>query len=294
MQPASEVMDLQPIELDESDPQLCRILYSDEYKHTIGIVLALLRDKEYSERALEWTLRAIDLLASHYTLWSYRFDIVCAIDHNLWDELEWCEQIALENEKNYQIWNYRQLIIEKIMETGEFNPHHEFPIMAAMLQEDPKNHHVWSYRKWLVERFKLHHDPREKEYVDQCLVADVLNNSAWAHRFLLQFGEGDEVAAKSEIDYTCRQIKRIPQNPAAWNYLLGVYNRLQRPLDELEPFCSQFFPEEDIVRSIHAMEVLARIWKTSQPERARNMYQRLAETYDPIRANYWRFCANAV
>lgn len=283
---------IEPVKLDESDPQLCRILYSDEYKHTIGTVLALLRDKEYSPRALEWTLKAIDLLASHYTLWSYRFDIVCAIDYDLWEELEWCEQIALENEKNYQIWNYRQLIIERICKKETFDPHHELPILAAMLQEDPKNHHVWSYRKWLVERFDMHNDVRELDFVDLCLSSDVLNNSAWTHRFFLKFAAGaNDMVANSEIEYVCRKIKELPQNPAAWNYLLGIYARLGRDLSDLESFCSQFYPEEELVRSTYAMEVLARIWKVSDPDRSHNMYMRLAETYDPIRANYWRFCA---
>lgn len=281
-----------PVQLDESDPQLCRILYSEEYKHTMGTVLALLRDKEYSPRALDWTLKALDLLASHYTLWSYRYDIVCEIGHDLWQELEWCEQIALENEKNYQIWNYRQLIIEKICTDQKFDPHHELPILAAMLQEDAKNHHVWTYRKWLVDRFSMHDDVREIDFVDMCLNADVLNNSAWTHRFFLKFSHpADDAIIRSEIDYACRKIKEVPQNPAAWNYLLGIYKHVGRDIDDLESFCSQFFPEAELVRSTYAMEVLARIWKKTQPQRSHDMYMRLATTYDPIRANYWRYCA---
>ena len=78
---------------------------------------SLLEQKLYTEEALLLTEKALDLLASHYTTWHYRFDIVKHLQKDLFEELDWCEEIALENQKNYQIWNYRQRIIEESCKT---------------------------------------------------------------------------------------------------------------------------------------------------------------------------------
>lgn len=150
-EPNYDYSDVAPVKINTEEPQLCQILYDDDYKKIMGILLALMQQQEYSERALYITELGIEQLASHYTIWIYRFNILKNLPNtNFNDELDWCEQIALDNEKNYQIWNYRQLIINHILESGlKFEPYREYPIMEAMLDSDPKNHHVWSYRNGL-------------------------------------------------------------------------------------------------------------------------------------------------
>ena len=54
---------------------MCQILYDDEYKETMGLMLALMQKDEHSERALWVTEKGIELLASHYTIWNYRYTI---------------------------------------------------------------------------------------------------------------------------------------------------------------------------------------------------------------------------
>ncbi|CAH2354058.1 protein farnesyltransferase/geranylgeranyltransferase type-1 subunit alpha [[Candida] railenensis] len=298
----SQFSDITPVQLNQEEPQLCQILYDDEYKSVMGILLALLAKKEYSDRAFELTQAGIELLASHYTIWNYRYNIIVHLDKNLYDELDWCEQLALDNEKNYQIWNYRQLIIELIIsrETSDtvkkFNAYHEFPIVDEMLSQDSKNHHVWSYRKWLVERFKLYRDEREIEFVAKRIEYDVKNNSAWTHRFFIKFGDEqvDQNVINEEIDYVKQKIQEAPQNASSWNYLIGIYQKFKKPdeLIDLEEFCQEFanINEENVIKSSYALELLGKInVKKNNKPKAIEIYSLLKDIYDPIRKNYWTY-----
>lgn len=56
-------------------------------------------------------------------------------------EIAWLNKKALKNEKNYQIWHHRQLVVEKL---GESEGEQDFT--AQMFAKDSKNYHVWSYR----------------------------------------------------------------------------------------------------------------------------------------------------
>lgn len=290
-----EYQDVTPVKLNEESPQLCQILYSDEYKQTMGILLALMEAEEYSERALQLTQKGIELLASHYTIWSYRFNIVQRLDVDLVSELNWCEEIALDNQKNYQIWNYRQLVIQLLCEADatKFDPHREYPIMEAMLEDDPKNHHVWSYRKWLVDTFQLHNDPKEIAFVDECLARDVRNNSAWTHRFFLFRHRGN---VEDEIAYAKQAIELSPQNPLSWSYLEALYKAANKPLSELETFCQAFAGDgaSQPVTSLFALEMMARIHRNTDAARADAIYQLLATKYDPIRKNYWEYLRSSL
>ncbi|KAK6459189.1 geranylgeranyltransferase type I alpha subunit [Scheffersomyces xylosifermentans] len=296
--------DVETVKINEETPQLCQILYDDEYKHTIGILLGLLQIREYSERALYLTEKALELLASHYTIWIYRYDILVHLNKDLFEELDWCEQVALENEKNYQIWNYRQLIITRILATTDesskkkFDPHREFPILQSMLESDPKNHHVWSYRMWLVKKFNLFKDDRENEFVNKCISADLWNNSAWSHRFFLKFSQEKDIPEETfatEKVYVQDYIIESPQNPSTWNYLTGIYKKYNKSIVDLEDFCLKFVDIEKIddpnyVKSSFAIELLAKIFvKQQKNEASIQLYDILGSKYDPIRSNYWDY-----
>lgn len=296
--------DIVPVKINTEEPQLCQILYDEEYKSVMGLLLAMMQGQEYSERALAITEKGIELLASHYTIWIYRFNILKSLNCDLFRELDWCEQIALDNEKNYQIWNYRQLIIKRILEitdeasSKKFDPHREFPIMEAMLDSDPKNHHVWSYRKWLVEQFDLYHDERELAFVDGVINADLRNNSAWSHRFFLFFSRKlvtDETTIDQEIEYAKQAIKKSPQNASSWNYLSGIYQRFNRDITNLEEFCRQFTGSDmQDVQSSFALEILAKIYKNQKKYTESIEVYDLLNKFDPIRSNLWKYQKSTV
>lgn len=284
--------DVVPVSLNDSEPQVCQILYNEEYKLTMGILLALMKQGEYSERALYITEKGIELLASHYTIWVYRYRILRELKKDLIAELDWCEQIALEHEKNYQIWNYRQLIIGEIVSRGDkFEAHREYPIINAMLESDTKNHHVWSYRKWLVEKFELFDNVKETQFIDNCLLLDLRNNSAWTHRFFVKFGgKVDDKVIGSELEYTKALIRQSPQNPSSWNYLIGIYEKFDRKFGDLKDFCLEFASLDSTVTSSFALELLARIYVEQEKyDESIKVYGALAEKYDPIRRNYWKY-----
>lgn len=291
--------DIEPVKLNEEQPQLCQILYSDEFKATMGTLLALMKAQEYSERALALTGSGIELLASHYSIWIYRYNIITRLNTDLYQELDFLESIALDNEKNYQIWNYRQLIIEQVIKTtGDYDYHREFPILEAMLLEDTKNHHVWTYMKWVVSKFQLYGDAKQNMLVDKILEDDLRNNSAWNHRFYLKFGQDSLITSEvmdTELEYVKSKIKLSPQNESSWSYLKGVLRKCGVELKTLESFCREFVntdgdmaddSELDLVKSSFALEILAEISESAESVK---YYDLLIEKYDPIRKNYWGY-----
>lgn len=270
-----------PYSFDDVTPQtldtlpVCNIMYSDDYRAEVGTLLALMNRHEISERALWLTEQVLDQLALHYLVWIYRFDLVKGLKKLVIDELEWCEQVALDNEKNYQIWNYRQLLIEHATTEGEFDAKRELPLIGAMLDADAKNHHVWLYRWWLVRRFQLN-TPEEIEWVLTMISHDLRNNLAWSHRYLVVFGMGpvSDAVVRRELDYAETAVAQCPQNPLSWNYLRGIHRKCghqcPRPLVEVA--------RNYVDSLLLALEVMAELDPT--------YYLRLAEV-DPIRRHYW-------
>jgi protein farnesyltransferase/geranylgeranyltransferase type-1 subunit alpha len=81
-------------------------------------------------------------------------------------------------------------------------------------------------RQWLVKHFELSHE-LEVAFTERLIEDDILNNSAWSHRYYTLFGngagsekKGDDIV-DSEVEYAEKIITRLPSNAAAWNYLRG-------------------------------------------------------------------------
>lgn len=83
-------------------------------------------------------------------------------------------------------------------------------------------------RQWLVKHFDLP-PTLEVAFTTRLIEEDILNNSAWSHRYYTLFGNGanEETLKKgdqivdSELEFTEGIIRRMPSNPAPWNYLRG-------------------------------------------------------------------------
>jgi protein farnesyltransferase/geranylgeranyltransferase type-1 subunit alpha len=126
----------------------------------------------------------------------YRASTLFALKADLREELDWLNTIALTFLKNYQIWQHRQMVVDKL---GAWEGEQAF--LARMFEKDTKNYHVWSYRQWLVRRFDLFDDQQEMQAVEDLLQQDIRNNSAWNHRWFLVFGKEDtRNVEKSVID----------------------------------------------------------------------------------------------
>lgn len=286
--------DITPLPTDEGGPNpLAAIAYAPDYEEAMSYLRAVMAANEYSERVLELTEEVIDMNPAHYTVWLYRAATLFALKADLRAELEWASETARTHQKNYQIWNHRMMVVDKLGDpTGE----REFA--EEMFGLDGKNYHVWSYRQWLVKRFGLW-GREEMEFVERMIERDVRNNSAWNHRWYVVNGreaEGvkgvsDPKVKRREVEFASKAISKAPQNPSPWNYLRGIAKASGEGLKGLKSIASEYadLSRPNGVRSSHALDLLADILADEDKQRAGEALDLLAVTYDPIRKNYWEY-----
>lgn len=281
---------------------------------------AVMSKKEYSPRCLQLTQHIINMNPAHYTVWLYRAANIFALQLSIPDEIEWLNDVALANLKNYQIWHHRHLLVEHYYPTISSDPDaltnfakQERDFLIAILAEDTKNYHVWSYRSWLVGKLGMWEDAEELKSIETLIDEDVRNNSAWSHRFFLVFsnpkyatpGKGatqkdDKVTQElvdREVQYAQTKVYLAPQNQSPWNYMRGVLVKGGQPLASVKEFAEEFVvklgaekEEEEVIRSTHALDLLAEIYaEEGQNEKADLCLRRLAEKWDRIRAGYWEW-----
>lgn len=137
-----------------------------------------------------------------------------ALKADLSQELDFIRQVTKESPKNYQLWQHRQLVLQRLSapEIAEV----DLEETKEVLREDAKNIHCWQYRQWLIEFFQLNRSG-ELQFVDALLKEDVYNNSAWNHRaFLLRKMEETD----SSIDWCISHLTpETADNECFWNYL---------------------------------------------------------------------------
>ena len=183
--------------------------------------------------SLECTQKVITHNEGHYTAWyytrndafspysltflyrSFRRKILFALQADLTGELDFIRQVTSESPKNYQLWQHRQLILQRLSapELAEA----DLEETKEILRDDAKNIHCWQYRQWLIEFFQLDRS-KEMQFVDELLKEDVYNNSAWNHRaFLFKMaGKGDA----DSIDWCLSHLTpSTADNECFWNYL---------------------------------------------------------------------------
>ncbi len=304
--------DLTPISIPQSTTDLCTIAYKPKYTQLTSYFRPLMSKKEYSERALFLTSEIISMNPAHYTVWHYRYEIHKVLEKSLTDELEWVDGIALEISKNYQIWNYREKLLDFKGSAEDLIK--EFVLIDIMLDEDSKNYHVWSHREWVIKHLGLNTEgvlERELEFTERFIDDDVRNNSAWNHRFFSVFSKIKAIESKDdqsqqkliddEINFVKERIDLVPQNASSWNYLLGIYKKFGKDLSDLKLFCEKYAnieqeetdnkddDVEDNVISSYALETLSRIYAKTDVEKSKTALDLLASKYDPIRAPYWKY-----
>jgi protein farnesyltransferase/geranylgeranyltransferase type-1 subunit alpha len=272
--------------------------------------------QEYSARSLRLTEHVISMNPAHYTVWLYRFAIVSAMGIPIPEEIEWLNEVALENLKNYQIWHHRRLLLDHYYPSIASDPQavrelaaSEERFLSTILAEDTKNYHVWSYRQYLVPKLGLF-TPEELASTARLIDDDVRNNSAWSHRFFLIFSDPAHSTPGShstehdprvpvevverEVAYAQDKIRLAPQNQSPWNYLRGVLVKGGWELGRVEEFAAGFvkgvggLEDREEVRSTHALDLLAEMYaEKGDVEKADLYLRRLAEKWDRIRAGYW-------
>ncbi|TVY18433.1 Protein farnesyltransferase/geranylgeranyltransferase type-1 subunit alpha [Lachnellula arida] len=304
--------DVVPIPQDDGEGALAQIAYTDEYAEAMGYLRAVMAAKEHSPRVLTLTEHIISINPAHYTVWLYRASTLFSLQSSLTEELEWVNEVALENQKNYQIWHHRQLLIDHLIptispEAVKSLEESERGFMTQMFEQDGKNYHVWSYRQYLCWKLDMFNDT-ELRSIEDLLRKDVRNNSAWSHRFFIVFSDPKyatqgskateydskipEGLLEREIEFGKAATFEAPQNQSPWNYLRGVLRKGGRELASLESFAGEFVKigegEEEDVRSSHALDFLADVWaEKGENVKADKALGLLGGKYDRVRKNYW-------
>lgn len=254
---------------------------------------------------------------AHYTVWLYRFSIVQGMRTSIPDEIEWLNNVSMENLKNYQIWHHRRLLMDHYYPSIESDPDEkaklarsEEDFLAQILAEDTKNYHVWSYRQYLVPKLGLFGEP-ELRATEAWIDEDVRNNSAWSHRFFIVFSDPANATPGSlstehdpkvpadiidrEVKYAEEKILLAPQNQSPWNYLRGVLVKGGRKVGTQQALVERFISDVGVegnekVTSSHALELLADIYaEKGEVDKADLCLRRLGEKWDRIRLGYWEW-----
>lgn len=219
------------------------------------------------------------------------------MDCNLDQELNYIDDFADENPKNYQIWFHRRAIAEKV---GK--PLREIEFCNKVLVVDAKNYHAWAHRQWVLKTYNCWDG--ELEHVTSLIEDDMRNNSAWNQRwFVVHSGPEnvtDEVLAR-ELEFTWGWIYCAVYNESAWNYLRGLWKshpELQSAiLDSCQSMLSQRGGLHAPGTSPFLLALLGDLRVAEGTEQsvaeARQMFIRLEEL-DPIRIKYWHRCVNQI
>ncbi|TVU08959.1 hypothetical protein EJB05_42387 [Eragrostis curvula] len=241
-------------------------------------------------------------------VWHFRRLILEALDSDLLEELDFVNEIAERNPKNYQIWHHKRWLAEKL---GPDIANNEHEFTTKILAIDAKNYHAWSHRQWVLQA--LGGWEGELQYCNQLLQEDIFNNSAWNQRYLVITRSpllgGITAMRDSEVDYTIEAILANPQNESPWRYLKGLYkgeNNLLVADERISGVClkvlkndwrcvfalsllldllrSGLQPSEELTGTIEAM-------KNSDPEMAdadlAMTVCSILQKCDPLRINYW-------
>ena len=80
-------------------------------------------------------------------------------------------------------------------------------------------------------------------FIENMLISDIRNNSAWHHRFFvvracgIREGEEDHAHVFDRVLlYVKHSISIVPNNPAAWNYLRGILQHTAQPFSFIKDF----------------------------------------------------------
>ncbi|WFC99633.1 galactose-6-sulfurylase [Malassezia yamatoensis] len=239
---------------------------------------------EASERALSLTQLLVNLNPANYSIWQYRAQVLIELSASgpnsdrLLKELDFLDESAKYNMKNYQIWQHRKILVSVL---GD--PSRELAFTKANLQLDMKNYHTWAYRQWVLAYFGGTHESKQNEslpgagqypelwdgeldFADEMIQEDIRNNSAYNHRWYCIFGRyskrGEldvalETKREKEIQYTLDKIAQAPNNASPWNYLRGLFTAIEpkKPFEALDKLFHAYLSEPNHQQAAQSAEI---------------------------------------
>ena len=270
--------------------KLLRVDYSKNSIELMDKFRGILKTGEISERVYNLTTKVISKFPTNYVAWVVRrqcLDKVKELDLN--KELLWLDYMMVVNQKNYQIWHHRKLLIDRLNDAS-----HEKKVLNEIFIDEHKNFHAWSHRIWMIRRFN--NIEGELEFIEEMFKHDIKNNSAWNYRFfLIQFMNNNKITKEiieSEIKYAIEKINKEPKNECPYCYIRGFVNKFKYKFsdfgiikEEMEKIANS--PEKN---NSYCMNLLLDIYEEEKDENKFNGIIEALISCDYIRKKYysWR------
>lgn len=284
-----EWSDVLPIPQDDGPNPVVAIAYSKDFRVLMDYFRSVLKSQEYSLRSLKLTENILQHNAANYTVWQFRRDCLKAMSLDLNAELDYIDSFAEDNPKNYQIWNHRRVVVERLQDSSR-----ELSFTERVFAVDPKNYHAWAHRQWAIKTFSLWDS--ELEYVNALLQDDIRNNSAWNQRWFVVHNRPVPVTGPSaeiceeEISYAWNALHRVKNNESAWNYLRGLAIKHSFLQKKVQQTCDKFIAEGGGGNPL-ALSLLADLCEMEKTpegrEKAIGCFSLLMDI-DKVRSKSWR------
>ena len=288
--PKLNLDDIPPVPQFGDDIKLLRVYYPKENIELMDKFRGILKTGEISERVYNLTTKVISKYPTNYVAWVVRrqcLDKVKELDLN--KELLWLDYQMVDNQKNYQIWHHRKLLIDKLNDAS-----HEKRVLNEIFTDEHKNFHAWSHRIWMIRRFN--NVENELEFIEDMFKHDVKNNSAWNYRFfLILFMNNNKMTKEiieNEIKYAIEKIHKEPKNECPYCYIRGFVTNFGYKFsdfgiikEEMEKIINA--PEKN---NSYCMNLILDIYEEEKDENKFNGVIEALISYDYIRKKYysWR------
>ena len=269
-----------------------------------------IKENVLSKAALECTLKVIEISEGHYTAWytglrvnfsnylrSFRRKVLLSFKDKslLENELEFIKGFTVETPKNYQLWQHRQIIVERIGDHEVFLK--DLEDTKVQLSLDAKNIHCWQYRQWIVRKLMGDNDVLRSElkYTELLLKDDVYNNSAWNHRYFLikaseSYKANKDQCLLDEFNAILQFLdKSYEDNECFWNYLTVIVQDCSFLKDTVIPRLSQLIGSPEDTENYLYLRFLLR---TNITEKNSNICEKLKELHPINRALWNGLCQN--
>ena len=285
--------EITPLPIFSPEVKLIQINYTEEETKLMDIFRAVLNSKEVSLRVYELTSMVISYFPTDYGAWVLRRECLDKIKEiNPLEELNWLDHMIEINQKNYQIWHHRKLLIEKLNDVS-----HEKNILEKIFQTEPKNFHAWTHRIWMIRRFN--NTEGEFDFIEKMLKDDVKNNSVWNYRFFLvqylnngKFDKNDKNIVEKEIKYALVKIKECPVNECPYSYIRGFITKYNFKYSDFS-FIKEFLEselKENLENNPYALNLLLDYYEEEKNKDEFNKIADKLKNVDYIRKKYygWR------
>lgn len=218
--------DVEPVEQDEGDNPVCKILYSKEFKQLMDIFRAVIRSGEKSRRVIELTKEILDQNAANYTVWQWRRECLRASfrptqqqdnDVNSSNSHDGSNGTSTSNSNGNGTNGIHNG--DESFSGGTEVLFDELDFMDSFARDNPKNYQIWYHRRAVVEMMMtaqggVADGDRELAFCAEVFEVDAKNYHAWAHR---QWVISTFNLWSSEISYVETLLTRDVRNNSAWN-----------------------------------------------------------------------------